>query len=334
MIRVAIVGLGWWGRQLVTSLEGSEVVDITDAVEPRISDAEGFAAKHELALHRSLEEALSSDDIDGVLIATPHKLHEQQVIASAEAGKHVFCEKPLALHTGAARRMIDACSERGLALGIGHERRYEGAMEAMATMSSSGELGELLHLECNWSHDLFARAGTPDTWRRDPSQAPAGTLTALGVHITDYFQSVAGRVAEVRAVTSHRSERFSGDDVIVVQMQFVSGVTGVLTNLASTPFYSRVSVFGDKGWVEAREWSNVDIPEPALLTWQGADREIHTRTFASSNTVQANVEAWALAAMGRGEYRFTPDQLVHNIEILEAIIDSATSGEAVAVASE
>ena len=147
---------------MVTSLEGSEVVDVTDAVEPRISDAESFAVEHDIGLHGSLEEVLSSDDIDGVLIATPHKLHEQQVIASAEAGKHVFCEKPLALDAEAARRMIAACSERELTLGIGHERRYEGAMEAMAAMSSSGELGELLHLECNWSHDLFARADTGD----------------------------------------------------------------------------------------------------------------------------------------------------------------------------
>jgi predicted dehydrogenase len=331
-MRVAVAGLGWWGQQLVTSLEGSESVRITDAVEPRMSDVERFASEHDVTLHGSLAEALSIGELDGILIATPHKLHEEQVVASAEAGMHVFCEKPLALATDAARRMIDACAQRGVMLGIGHERRYEGALEAMASMVSSGELGNLLHLECNWSHDLFARATTGDTWRRDPSQAPAGTLTALGVHIADYFQSVAGRVAEVRAVSAHRSSKFDGDDVITVQMQFASGVTAVMTNLATTPFYSRISIFGDEGWVEAREWSNVDVPEPALLTWQGPDREIRTQTFASANTVRANVEAWALAAMGRGEYRFSSDQLLHNIEILEAIVESASSGGTVSIA--
>lgn len=330
-MRVAVAGLGWWGQQLVTSLEGSEWVRITDAVEPRMSDVERFASEHDLTLHGLLAEAVSIKELDGVLIATPHRLHEEQVIASAEAGKHVFCEKPLALDTDAARRMIDACAQSGLMLGIGHERRYEGALEAIAAMVSSGELGELLHLECNWSHDLFARATTGDTWRRDPSQAPAGTLTALGVHITDYFQSIAGRVAEVRAVTAHRSPKFDGEDVITVQMQFASDVTAVMTNLATTPFYSRISIFGDKGWVEAREWSNVDVPEPALLTWQGPDREIRTRTFAATNTPRANVEAWALAAMGRGAYRFTTEQLLHNVEILEAIVDSAASGATVSL---
>lgn len=330
-LQVAVVGLGWWGRQLVDKLAASEVVEVTDAVEPQLSQAEAFAAGHGLTLHAALDEVLSREQIDGVLIATPHRLHEAQVIAAAEAGKHVFCEKPLALDAAAAKRMIEACRSRALMLGIGHERRYEGALEVMASMAESGALGNLLHLECNWSHDLFARADAGDTWRRDPSQAPAGTLTALGVHITDYFQSISGRVAQVRAVTAHRSPKFDGDDVITIQFRFASGATGVVTNLATTPFYSRISLFGDEGWAEAREWSNVDVPEPALLTWQAPDREIRTQTFAASNTVRANVEAWASAAVGESEYRFSTEQLLHNIEILEAIVESAGTGEAVAI---
>jgi predicted dehydrogenase len=329
-MRAAVVGLGWWGRQLVQSLAESTVVRVTDAVEPRMSDAASFVSHHDLALHETLDEVLASGDVDGVLIATPHRLHPAQVLASARAGKHVFCEKPLALDAASAREMIAACRERGLVLGVGHERRYEGALEAMADMASSGSLGTLLHIECNWSHDLFAAAGE-DTWRRDPSEAPLGTLTALGVHITDYFQSIAGPVGEVAAAATHRSDRFASEDVITVQFRFRSGVTGTMTNLATTPFYSRISVFGDQGWAEAREWSNVDIPEPALLMWQAPDHEIRTRTFAATDTVRANVEAWAHAALGGGAYRFSADQLLHNVEILEAIVDSATSGTPVTI---
>lgn len=321
-VRVAVVGLGWWGRQLVESLADSDLVRVTDAVEPKMSDAASFVSHHDLTLHETLNEVLAIGEIDGVLIATPHRLHPEQVLASAEAGKHVFCEKPLALDAASARDMIAACSERSLTLGVGHERRYEGALEAMADMASSGSLGTLLHIECNWSHDLFA-AGAEDTWRRDPSQAPLGTLTALGVHITDYFQSIAGPVGEIMAVATHRSDTFASEDVITVQFRFRSGVTGTMTNLATTPFYSRISLFGDRGWVEAREWSNVDIPEPALLRWQEPDHEIRTRTFAATNTVRANVEAWARDALGEGVYRFTSDQLLHNVQILEAIVDSA-----------
>lgn len=322
-LRVAVIGLGWWGRQLVTSIDDSDSVDVVAAVEPNTGEAQSFARRHGMALYPDLEPVLADRTIEGVLVVTPHALHEQQVIDAASAGKHVFCEKPLALDSAAAQRMLSACTSRGLTLGVGHERRYEGALERMVAMAATGDLGTLLHMECNWSHDLFV--GAPgQTWRSDPAQAPAGTLTALGVHITDFFQSVGGRVAEVTATAADRSPRFPADDIITIQLRFESGMTGVLTNLASTPFYSRITLFGDAGWVEAREWSNVDVPEPALLTSRGTDGELHTQTFAPTNTVRRNVEAWAAAARGTAAYRFTDDQLIHNVEILEAIVRSAT----------
>jgi predicted dehydrogenase len=329
-MRVAVVGIGWWGRQLIDALDGSEVVLVTDVVEPWLEAIERLPAGHRFNVHREIEGILDDHMIDGVLVATPHRLHEEQVLAVAKAGKHVFCEKPLALNSSAARRMLEACHSAGVTLGIGHERRFEGALEALASMVGSGDLGTLLAVDCNWSHNLFAGAA-PKTWRQDPEQAPAGTLTALGVHITDFFQSIAGRVGEVRVVASHRSPEFPGDDVITIQFRFTSGVAGTLTNLASTPFYSRISVFGDAGWAEAREWSNVDVPEPATLTWRSLDNEVHSRTYAASNTVRSNVEAWAEAATRGTPYRFTDDHLVHNIEILESIVESARTGQPVRI---
>jgi predicted dehydrogenase len=324
-LKTAVVGLGWWGTQIVQSVAGSDIIDIVRGVDPRAAELQDFAAANGLTVADDFDDAVTDPGIDAVMIVTPHRLHEAQATAAARAGKHVFCEKPLALDSAAAARILESCRSRGLALGIGHERRFEGALERAAGMVRSGELGTLLHIECNWSHNLF-KGNAATSWRQDPAQAPAGTLTALGVHITDYFQSVAGRVATLRAVSAHRSEDFPSDDVISVQFQFASGVTGLMANLATTPFHSRITLYGDRGWVEAREVSNVDIPDPAVLTWRGMDNEIHTRTYAHSNTVRANIEQWAAAALGQGEYRFTDDQLLHNVEILEAIVRSSDAG--------
>jgi predicted dehydrogenase len=329
-LRTAVVGLGWWGRQLVDSLDSSRHVAVTDVVEPDLAAAGPFCDARHLRLHGSLDEMLGSHEIDAVMVVTPHRLHEEQVLAAAAAGKHVFCEKPFALTAAAADRMLTACAQRDLAVGVGHERRFEGALEELATRAADGTLGTLLHMECHWSHNLFV--GGPDTWRKDPQQAPAGTLTALGVHITDFFISVAGRVTEVRAVASHRSARFPSDDVITVQFRFESGVTATLTSIATTPFYSRITLFGDDMWAEAREWSNVDVPEPALLSWRGTDDVQRTRTFAPTNTVKANIEQWARSAIGLGHYRFTHEQILHNVEVLEAIVTSAATGRVVTVA--
>jgi predicted dehydrogenase len=324
-LSTAVVGLGWWGRQIVATLATSELIRVTRGVDPALDNVQAFATLHGFRLDADLADVLDDPAIDAVIVATPHLTHEEQVVAAAEAGKHVFCEKPLALRAAAARRMLDACRRRNLVLGVGHERRFEGSMEEAARMAREGELGKLLHIECNWSHNLFSRP-VNSSWRHDPAQAPAGLLTALGVHITDLFQFIGGRVEEVRAMTAHRSADFPADDVLSVHFRFASGVTGVMSNLATTPFYHRLALFGDEGWVEVTETTNVDVPEPALLTWRGLDDEIHTRTYAHRDTVGANLHQWARAALGLGSYRFTDDELVHNIEILEAIVRSAESG--------
>ena len=333
MLNAAVIGLGWWGKQIVTCLADSDRITVRRGVDVNLDGVRDFAAVQGFDLGDSYEDVLADDDIDAVILVTPHALHEGQVLAAVAAGKQIFCEKPFALSSDAATRMLTACQDAGLkAVGIGHERRFEPALEAMKTHLDEGDFGMLIHIECNWSHNNFTKAATSaSSWRKDAKQAPLGTLTALGVHITDYFQSLAGPVTRLRAVANSRSDLFPGNDVVTVQFTFESGVTGFMCNIATTPFHSAIKVFGDKGWGEARENSNVDIPEPATLTTRWLDEEMTTQTYASQNVVKANLEQWADAAEGKGSYRFTPDHLLHNVEILQAIVASAESDEEVEV---
>ncbi len=328
MLRAAVVGLGWWGKQIIASLQGSDRIAVVCGVDVALDGLAQFAADRGLRLSDRYDAVLRDTAIDAVIIATPHGLHEEQVLAAAAAGKQVFCEKPLALSGAAAERMLSACDDKGIVLGIGHERRYEGALEEIKRMADTGALGTLLHIEINCSYNRFVNA-PPTGWRKDTAQAPAGMLTALGVHMTDYIQSIAGPVAEISARTAHRSADYADDDILSIQFAFASGVTGTLCTLATTPFYQRISVFGDRGWAESREVSNVDEPDPAVLTWCGMDEEIRTRTFKHTDTVRANLEAWADAAEGTAPYRFTRAQKLHNVEILEAIVASAQTATAV-----
>lgn len=326
MIKAAVLGLGWWGRHIVNCLDGSDRIHITHAVEIDLPKSKEFADEHNLTLTDDYSSVLNDTSIEAILVVTPHLVHEEQVLAAAEAGKQIFCEKPLGLSVASAERMLKACDEKGLCLGIGHERRYETAFEEMKRMADSGELGTLLHFEVNASYNIFV--GVPaDDWRLDPKQSPAGLMTAQGVHHTDYMQSLFGPVREVQARLTHRSADFPKEDVLSAQFLFESGVTGEFNSIATTPFYQRLTLFGDRGWAEIREVANVDKPDPTLFTWRGMDLEIHTRTFKRTDTVTQNLHAWADAVKGKGEYRFTRQQLLHNIEILEAIATATETGE-------
>jgi predicted dehydrogenase len=320
-LRTAVVGLGWWGKYITIRLADSPYFRVTHGVDTA-ADVAHFAREHGLALSQSLDEVLANRDVDAVVIATPHSAHEAQVIAAARAGKQVFCEKPLTLTAAGAERMLAACDEAGIVLGIGHERRFEPAMEELARTIGAGTLGRILHMEANFSHDLFARMAAGN-WRVGAQDAPAGAMTALGVHLTDLFISFAGRPRTVRARTARVLPDTVGVDHVSAWLEFASGATGAITCLSATPFHGRLTVFGTDGWVEVRENANVDKRQPSDFVHAGPTGARTTRSFAAIDTVRLNLEAWAKAVAGEAPYRYTREQLLDNVRVLDAIVRSS-----------
>jgi predicted dehydrogenase len=327
MLNAAVVGLGWWGKQIVKCLVDSNRIRVTHGVDLAIENLADFGRDYQLILRSSLDEVLQDPEVDAVILVTPHSLHEEQVLASIAAGKQVFCEKPLTLTGAGAERILAACEEAGIVLGIGHERRFEPAMEEVLAMIGNGKLGQILHMEANVSHNLFAHAN-PENWRVNKKDAPAGAMTALGIHLTDLFISFAGRPLQVRAKTAKVFDQALADDHVSVQIDFLSGATASLTCLSTTPFYGRLSVFGTAGWIEVRENGNVDWGLPSEVVISDSEAKRVTTSHPASNTVAKNLESWAAAVAGEATYRYTPQQLLDNVRILEALVYSAANQSA------
>ncbi|MBN8920157.1 MAG: Gfo/Idh/MocA family oxidoreductase, partial [Rhizobiales bacterium] len=304
MIRIAVVGLGWWGKQIATCLSGSSRFQVVAAHDRDAATAAAFAQQNPtVALEASFDALLARPDVEAVAIVTPHSLHEQQVLAAVAAGKQVFCEKPLSLSAASADRMLAACARAGRVMGIGHERRYEPALEEVRRLTAGGSLGRLMHLDANVSHDIF-RALPAGNWRLSRENAPAGAMTALGIHLDDMFVSLAGKPARVAARTARHVFPAPADDYVAVDIDFASGVSGRITCLSATPFYGRFTVYGDSGWVEVQEGGNVDKGLPSILTHTPSTAgERHVARYEPANTVLANFEAWADAVEGRAAYR-------------------------------
>ena len=189
----------------------------------------------------------------------------------------------------------------------------------------SGELGQILHVEANVSHNLFAKMDASN-WRVQDQDAPAGAMTALGIHLTDFFISLIGCPSKVRAKTGRVLKGAVGKDQVLVQLDFEGGVTGSITCLSSTPFHGRITVFGSLGWVEVKENGNVDWGLPTDLTITNSDAKRTSKSFTASNVVLKNFESWADAVAGVSEYRYTPQQILDNIRVLEAIVNSSNNG--------
>jgi predicted dehydrogenase len=331
MIRAAVVGLGWWGRTIVRRLRDSEKLQVARAVDIA-PEAAAFAAEYGLALAASLDEALGDPDLEAVILATPHSLHHAQVLAAAAAGKHVFCEKPLALTVADARAMVFACRERGLVLGVGHERRFEPALIEVKRLIDEGELGTILHIEANFSHDKLAQVPVDD-WRSSKIDSPIPAITGMGIHLTDAFVHMQGEFAEVHTQTARRVLAAEAGDVASVQVRFASGATGYLSAILVTPLYLRFAVFGSEAWVEVRNETHPDTPGPSTLTLCRAGGAPESRDFAWTDTVRANLEAFADAIEERAPYPFTETEMIANIAALEALCESARAGRPVEPAS-
>ncbi len=330
MIKAAIVGLGWWGRQIVGSLQGrSGRIRFVRGVDADPEGALAFAAEQGFPVTGVYEDALADPEVGAVLIVTPHDLHEGQIVRAAGAGKHVFCEKPLALTRASAERAVDACEAAGVLLGVGHERRFEPAMIEIKRMIDEGELGTILHVEANFSHDSL-RNLPADNWRvSHPFVPPA--MTGMGIHLTDSYLHLLGPVEKLYAQPSWRVTGWKAGDGIAVTFKFTSGVTGLLSSLMATPFFMRFQVFGTEAWVEARDTVRPEAVGIVYFTVRRRGQEPTTREIPSIDSVVANIEAFADAVAGRSVYPFSRAEKIGNVAVLEAIARSVETGEAVTV---
>jgi predicted dehydrogenase len=319
MINVAIVGLGRWGRNLVEASIGHTRLGIVRAVEPDTTGAQNFCAQHRLELTGSLEVVLADPGIDAVLLATPHSLHPAQVLACAAARKQVFCEKPLALRRADAAGMFDACRKAGIALAVGHNRRFWPSMTALRATVASGELGAILHIEGHNSNEnsQSVTAG----WRLSPEESPGGGLTGAGLHVLDAFVSLLGPVRRVYARLASREAGPPPLDTAMLAIDFVNGATGALATVRATPLYWRVHVFGTQGSAEV-----LDEGTMVLRKTGARPRQI---SYPAIDVLRAELDAFADTIENKRAFPVPEADVLATLSAFEAALRSMQSGNPV-----
>jgi len=327
-LNIAIAGFGWWGQHMAKRLKDNNRFSIAAIIEPDDARDKDIADAG-LSRLTSIDQALDDDSIEAFILTTPNTMHEQQVVQIALAGRHVFCEKPLGLTGASAKRSVAACESAGVVLGIGHERRFEPAMQQVQQMITDSSLGTVMHAEAAFSHDKLIGVKSGD-WRTLKTTAPAAGMTGMGIHLTDYFIAAFGKVSTVQALTANRVLDWETGDVVTVQLKFETGMTATLSAILYTPHFIRMHVFGSDAWVEVRNDTHPDTPGGvATLVVSRTDQPFETQQYDWTDTVVANLDAFADAVAGVAAYPYTHEQLVHNIEVLEAITQSAENGETI-----
>lgn len=322
-LRAAIVGLGWWGRTLVEAVQGSsERIRFASAVEPAADTSAEFAARHDLKLVADLDAVLADPRIEAVVLATPHSQHVAQIVAAARAGKPVFSEKPLALTLAEARSAVAACESAGVVLGLGHDRRLLPAISELQRLVAEGALGEVVHVEAQYSNDAMSR-GLSGAWRGEASEAPGGGMPGPGLHALDTLLSLGPKLERVCAKLNAVRPFPDPVDAAALLLEFRGGATGLLGTVRGVPEYSRVHVFGTRGWAELRGFE--------LLTVHLRDAQPVQRKFDPALNVGRMLERFASAVAGEEAFPVTTRAMLETVAAFEASVASMKHGRPVAV---
>src|SRR3954470_17191508 len=322
-MNVAVMGLGWWGRIIVPLIKSSSHLRVVKVVDPAPAAAD-FAREQGVPL-ASFEEALKDPNVQGVVLCTPHTLHTEQIIKAASAKKHVFCEKPLSLSRADVLRSVDACNRNGVKLAVGHEKRFEPPVQEAMRLVKSGELGPPRQVEANFVQDKFLSLPA-DNWRLSAKEAPAGPMTATGIHLLDLSVGVMGPAERVLASVRTLGSELRNGDTLGILVNFRSGANALLSAILATPFDGRFAVYGSKGWAEVRDKAHPESPQGWTLTTHLRGQQKKTRDYPPAKAVLSNLEAFADAAAGRAPYPVPQAEMIANVSALEAIFRSAVSG--------
>lgn len=227
-IRWGIIGCGDIVRKRVARAiqadKHSELWGVCRRDSSRLQEfCESFGVQHG---YQSDVELLADDDIDAVYIATPVHLHLPQTVAAAEAGKHVLCEKPMAMSVAECDWMIDACRAQNVKLGIAYYRRFYPVVERGKQAIESGRIGRPLCATVVTSTAFARQPGEEGYWRVILKEGGGGALMDIGSHRINLLLELFGEVTDVAALCGNVTAGYAAEQCATVALQFASGVQG------------------------------------------------------------------------------------------------------------
>lgn len=197
-ISVAMIGIGGWGWGNALHIMRTRRYTLSGIYDPAPDPSVRFSRRYHVHAYPSLEALLAEPGVDAVCISVPNDLHLPVLTLCADAGKHVFIEKPLASSPEDCLRMGTYCDDKNVILQVGHQLKHEPAFMAIREIIRGGSLGVLQSIEASTSVDYSGDAG----WRSDPARCPGASMEQLGVHLVDYCISLLGAPVHSGPATS------------------------------------------------------------------------------------------------------------------------------------
>ncbi len=249
-----LIGCGDIARKRVApalrDLENCELLAVSRADASR---AEAFAREFGARRwHADWRELLADTEVEAVYVATPVHLHAEQAVAAAEAGKHILCEKPMALSAAECARMNAAAEANCVRLGVAYYRRFYPSVERVVEILRSGEIGTPIVAQLNAFERFEPGPEHPRRWLLDKQRSGGGPMFDFGCHRVEVLLNLFGTPTQVRAITSNILFPREVEDTACALFEFERGPQAVLSvTHAAREAQDTLEIFGSEGSVRA-----------------------------------------------------------------------------------
>lgn len=255
VLRVAIMGLGSYGSRVAEAMVSCKKAKLVGLISGTPSKVKEWQGKYNIPEkncynYENFDKIKDNPDIDAVYVITPNALHHGQVIRVAKAGKHVICEKPMAINAKEGQEMIAACKNAGVKLLVGYRMHFEPHTVEVVRMRKAGDFGKVLFFQglCGF------RIGDPTQWRLNKQLAGGGSLMDIGIYALNGARYMVGE--EPTWVTAQETktdpEKFKEgvDETIQFQLGFPSGAVASCLSTYNMNYLDKFFLNGNKGFAE------------------------------------------------------------------------------------
>jgi len=319
-LRVAVLGMGWWSDVLADGMKRSGKFEIISCFTRSEDKRRAFAEKYGCVPASNYESILKDPAIEAIINTTPNNVHLETTRMAAQAGKHVFLDKPIANTVHECQEIARVCEKAGVVLSLGYQRRRESHFRWIKSEIDAGRFGKLVQAEGNISRDRLGKIDL-SSWRYQAVGMPGGVMLQIGIHYVDVLEMLIGPVKRV----SGMSAQLVLPDVANLILEHECGAISNLTaSYASASEFYMMNIYGK----EASAYYDIFSGLRHLIRGDAKPRPVATE---SNDTIREELDEFVHCARTGAKPETDGWWASRNLAVIKAGVKSAKEGRVVSV---
>lgn len=333
MVRFGILGFGHHAvRRLMPGFRGATAAQLTGLWRRDPAKAEENAREFSIPrVFGTPAELCASPEVDAIFVVSPDAMHLEHVLLAAKHGKHILCEKPLAMNAKEVLQMLAAAEQANVRFGVAQNMRYNRSLALMRDWIAQGLIGkpQLAH-----SQFAYSAAGSSRKWIYDPTLALGGPIGDVSIHCLDALRYILGgdestRVTAISTLAHTDSASGPVESHAAVALDFASGAMASITVTTRAQYRTHIEVTGENGVIYCENGLSVDFPVEVVLS-RGSETPAR-ETVSNADAYSRMIDGFAAWVEGTGEYLAPAQDGLHNQKVLDAAYQSWRSNARVLV---